>query len=156
MSDISIKNGDWVVICDGRKALLTVNAGDAQYLNLKVIEEHEAPSPPTHEQGTDRPGRVQQSVGAGGNTVGRGSHSAVAQTDWHEQDERNFIRTIAERINRAVRDGETKAVIIAAPPRALGVLRPLLSAATTAALRGALDKDYVNLPVYEIEKRLKA
>ena len=46
--------------------------------------------------------------------------------------------------------------MIAAPPRALGVLRPLLSQAATAELRGALDKDYVNLPVHEIEKRLLA
>jgi hypothetical protein len=33
--------------CDGRKAL-DVNAGDAEYLNLKV-EEHEHKSPATHE-----------------------------------------------------------------------------------------------------------
>jgi protein required for attachment to host cells len=156
MANLSIGNGDWIVICDGRKALFTVNAGDAQYLNLKVLEERESPSPPTHEQGSDRPGRVQQSVGRAGATVGRGgSRSSVGQTDWHDQDEREFLRTVADRINRAVRDGEAKDLVIAAPPRALGVLKPLLSAATNAALRATLDKDYVNMPVYEIEKKLK-
>jgi protein required for attachment to host cells len=156
MRNFSIGNGHWIVICDGRKALFTVNAGDAQYLNLKVIEEQESPSPATHEQGSDRPGRQQQSVGSTGAGVGRsGSRSAYAQTDWHDQDEREFLRTVADRINRAVRDGEAKDVVIAAPPRALGVLKPLLSPATQAALRGALDKDYVNMPVFEIEKRLK-
>jgi protein required for attachment to host cells len=147
MSNLNIGNGHWIVICDGRKALFTVNAGDAQYLNLKVVEEQESPSPATHVQGSDRPGRVHQSHGA--------ARSSVGQTDWHDQDEREFLRTVADRINRAVRDGEAKDVVIAAPPRALGVLKPLLSAATNAALRGALDKDFVNMPVYEIEKKLK-
>ena len=70
MNETRIRNGDWVVICDGRKALVTVNAGDEKYLNLKVLEEHEHKSPPTHEQGSDRPGRVQQSVGSGGASIG--------------------------------------------------------------------------------------
>src|SRR6476620_5271525 len=157
MSDIRIKNGDWVVICDGRKALLTVNAGDAEYLNLKVFEEHEHKSPTTHEQGTDRPGRTHQSVGSAGTNVGRGgSRSGVDQTDWHEQDERDFLKTVAERINRAVRENQVQGLVIAAPPRALGVLKPLLSAPTLAVLRGTLDKDYVNMPVYDIEQHLAA
>jgi protein required for attachment to host cells len=156
MANLTIGSGDWIVVCDGRKALFTVNAGDAEYLNLKVLEEHESPSPATHEQGSDRPGRVHQSVGGAGTTVGRnGSRSSVGQTDWHDQDEREFLRTVADRINRAVRDGEARDVVIAAPPRALGVLKPLLSPATTKALRAALDKDYVHMPVYEIEKNLK-
>src|ERR1043166_3422602 len=155
MNDIRIRNGDWVVFWDGRKALLTVNAGDGEYLNLKVLEEHEHKSPATHEQGSDRPGRAHQSVGRGGSNVGRGgSRFSVAQTDWHEQDEREFLRSVAERINRAAQDNQIKGLVIAAPPKALGVLKPLLSAATSALLRGTLDKDYVNMPVYDIEQQL--
>jgi protein required for attachment to host cells len=146
MGTFNIATGGWVVVCDGRKALFTVNAGDAQYLNLKVVEERESPSPPTHEQGTDRPGRVHQSMGSG--------RSSVGQTDWHDQAERDFLKSVAERINVAVRDGDAKDLVIAAPPRALGVLKPLLSAAANATLRHALDKDYVHMPVYEIEKHL--
>jgi protein required for attachment to host cells len=156
MTGLHIKNGDWVVICDGRKALITENVGDGEYLNLKVLEEHESPSPPTHEQGSDRPGRMQQSMGGGGASVGHGgSRSSVGQTDWHEEDERAFLKTVAELINRAALGNKTKGLVVAAPPRALGVLKPMLSAATNAILRGSLDKDYVNLPINEIEKRLK-
>jgi protein required for attachment to host cells len=147
MSTLTIRTGDWIVLCDGRKALFTVNAGDAEYLNLKVVEERESPSPATHEQGTDRPGRTHQSVGA--------ARSSVGQTDWHDQGERDFLRTVAERINKAVQDREAKGLIIVAPPRALGVLKPLLSPATRGVLNGSLDKDYVNMPVFEIEKHLK-
>ncbi len=157
MGTLHIENGGWVVVCDGRKALFTVNTGDAEYLNLKVIEETESPSPATHEQGSDRPGRTMQSMGsAGGNGNRGGPRSSYEQTDWHDQAERDFLRSVAERINVAIRDGDTKHLVLAAPPRALGVLKPLLSPASTAALRGALDKDYVHMPVYEIEKRLSA
>jgi protein required for attachment to host cells len=138
MGRLKIRNGDWVVVCDGRKVLMTVNDGDEEYLNLKVFEEQEAPAPATHEMGTDRPGRVHQSVGS--------SRSAVGQTDWHDQAERDFLKTVAERINRAAGDGEIKGMVLAAPPRALGVLKPLLSAAAIAKLQGSLDKDYVNMP----------
>ena len=147
MRTFTIRNGDWIVVCDGRKALFTVNAGDAEYLNLKVIEERESPSPATREQGSDRPGRTHQSVGAG--------RSSLGQTDWHDQDEREFVRSIAERINKAVQAGEVKGLVIVAPPRALGVLKPLLSTAANAVLSGSLDKDYVHMPVFEIEKHLK-
>jgi protein required for attachment to host cells len=155
MTEPRIATDTWVVICDGRKALITANAGDAQYLNLRVVEEHESPSPATHDQGSDRPGRVQQSMGGAGGVGHGGSRSSVAQTDWHDEAERAFLKTVAERINRAIAGGEARHLVIAAPPRALGVLRPLLSAATSAALIAALDKDYVNLPLHEIEKRLK-
>jgi protein required for attachment to host cells len=145
MGTLNIAPGGWVVVCDGRKALFTVNAGDAEYLNLKVVEESESPSPATHEQGSDRPGRLQSVAGP---------RSSVAQTDWHDQAERDFLRSVAERINVAVRDGDARDLVVAAPPRALGVLKPLLSPAATAALRGAVDKDYVHMPVYEIERHL--
>jgi protein required for attachment to host cells len=105
--------------------------------------------------GTDRPGRVHQSVGNGGATVGHGgSRSAVEQTDWHDRAEREFLRTVADRLNRSSAAGEIKGLLVAAPPRALGALKPLLSPATNTHLRGSLDKDYVHLPVYELEKVL--
>jgi protein required for attachment to host cells len=41
-----------------------------------------------------------------------------------------------------------------APPRALGVLRHAYSHNLRAALRAEIDKDFVKLPVHEIEKHL--
>ena len=51
--------------------------------------------------------------------------------------------------------GKAKSLIVIAPPRALGMLRPAYSAALKAAIRCELDKDLVKLPVHEIEKHLK-
>src|SRR5206468_1983742 len=41
-------------------------------------------------------------------------------------------------------------------PRALGVLRQTYSHSLRAALRAEIDKDFVKLPVHEIEKHLAA
>jgi protein required for attachment to host cells len=43
---------------------------------------------------------------------------------------------------------------IGAPPRALGVLRQACSHNLRTALRAEIDKDFVKLPVHEIEKHL--
>ena len=38
MSGLSIRNGEWVVVCDGAKALVLRNDGDAKFPNLKTVE----------------------------------------------------------------------------------------------------------------------
>ena len=43
-----------------------------------------------------------------------------------------------------------------APPRALGVLRQAYSKGLRDAIKAEIDKDYVRMPVHEIEKKLAA
>jgi hypothetical protein len=38
MSKLKIEQGDWVVVCDGGKALVLQNIGDGKFLNLKTKE----------------------------------------------------------------------------------------------------------------------
>ena len=139
--------GDWVVVCDGHKALILENTGDELQPNLKMREQRQTDTPPTHVQGADRPGKVHQSTGS--------ARSAVAQTDWHDQAEQLFIKSIAKRINDAATKGETTGVVLIAPPRALGVLRAALSPAVARLVHTEIDKDFVHLPIAEIEKRLR-
>lgn len=148
MAILKIRQGDWVVVCDGAKALILENAGDGMHPNLKTKEVHEQADAKTREQGTDAPGRSVNSVGA--------RRSAMEQTDWHDQDEQRFLTELAGRLDAAVTAGETKSVIIVAPPRALGVLRQAYSNGLRGAVRAEIDKDYVRMPVHEIEKRLAA
>ncbi len=62
MTKLMIKNGDWVAICDGRKALLIENEGDEVFANFKTREVHEHELPPNREIDSDRPGRVHESA----------------------------------------------------------------------------------------------
>jgi protein required for attachment to host cells len=60
------------------------------------------------------------------------------------------------KLDAALQAGQVKALIIVAPPRALGVLRAAYTHGLKEALRAEVQKDYVKLPVYEIEKHLAA
>ena len=66
------------------------------------------------------------------------------------------ITDLAKRLDAAVTAGETKSLILIAPPRALGMIRHAFSAAVRDAVRAEIHKDYVKMPVHEIEKHLAA
>ena len=148
MENLRIHNGDWVVVCDGAKALILENVGDAVALNLKTKEVRTQPDAKTHEQGTDAPGRAINSVDA--------RRSAMEQTDWHQQDEERFLTELSKRLDAAVMGGEAKSLVLVAPPRALGVIRQAATATVRKAVRAEIDKDFVRMPVHEIEKHLAA
>jgi protein required for attachment to host cells len=148
MTKSKIKQGEWVVVCDGRKALILQNAGDEMFPNLQTKEVYEQRNPDTHEQGTDAPGRSINSVGH--------ARSAMEQTDWHDEQEKAFLTDLAGRLDAALGAGETKSMIVVAPPRALGNLRRAYSPQLKSAISQEIDKDFVKLPVHEIEKHLVA
>lgn len=146
MTSIKIEQGDWVVVCDGRKALILENIGDDIFPNFRTREVHEQDVPKTRELGTDAPGRS-------GNSVDQ-ARSAMEQTDWHTLEEQRFLQALVGRLDAALGAGETSCFTIVAPPRALGVIRASYSPNLKKAVRDEIDKDLVRLPVYEIEKHL--
>ena len=146
MNKMKISQGDWVIVCDGRKALILQNAGDEKFINLQTREIFEQENAPTHEQGTDAPGRSINSVGH--------SRSAVEQTDWHDEAERQFLNDLVGRLDAAIGAGDTHSMTIVAPPRALGMMRQAYSHNLRKAVRMEVDKDFVKMPVHEIEKHL--
>jgi protein required for attachment to host cells len=146
MSKLKIDQGDWIVVCDGAKALVLENVGDDKFPNLKTKEVYEQSVLKTSKQGTDAPGRSINSV----NEV----RSAVEQTDWRDEAERSFLAKLASRLDAAVSGGETKRLIMVAPPRALGVMRQAYTQHLRDALRAEIDKDLVKLPINEIERHL--
>ena len=148
MSELSIHRDEWVVVCDGAKALVLQNTGDAKFPNLKMREVYEQKDLPTHLLGADRPGRTHSSAGSGS--------SSVTQTDWHNQAEQAFLTQLAQTLDAAVAAGKAKSIILAASPRALGMIRPAYSHALRAAVRAEVDKDLVKMPIHEIEKHLTA
>ena len=145
MSNIAVHNGAWVLVGDGRRALLLYNHGDPDLLDLRVIDSRVEENPSAHDQGSDAPGRL----------ASRGGPiSSVEITDWHEVEKEHFAREMAERINKAALSGEMKEIVIVAPPKVLGEIRKDLSAAARAKVKGELDRDLTHHPLPEIEKAL--
>ena len=93
MTKTTIGKGDWIVVCDGRKAL--IYECDEKFVNLRTKESYDHPDASTHEQGTSPPGRSFQSTGHG--------RSAVSQTDWHDEASVHFYIGCGA-MNRSRRD----------------------------------------------------
>jgi protein required for attachment to host cells len=146
MDRVRIPPKAMVLVCDGAKALLFENAGDEQALDLKPIKLRHEPHPPTRDLGTERPGRTHESVGDG--------RSAQAGTDWHDRAEMQFAVAVAAELDEVVAARGTRHLVIAAPPRTLGVIRQHLSDRLRNILDAELDKDWTGLPVSEIEHHL--
>jgi hypothetical protein len=56
MKRSSVRHGDWVVIFDGRKALILQNEGDERYPNLQKRELREHEQVPTRKLGREATG----------------------------------------------------------------------------------------------------
>lgn len=143
---MKIGNGDLIVVCDGRKALVLENEGDEMVAKFKTREVHEQKEEPTRALGTDKPGRVQE--------MATGVRSAVEPPDYHDQEETAFLARLSARLDALVKSGEAHHVVIVAPPRALGTLRKSYSLALRHAIRAEIDHDLIHLPVGDIEARL--
>jgi protein required for attachment to host cells len=146
MSKIQIPHDAIVFVGDGRKALFLRNHGDEKYPNLRTERVFVDHNPPTHEQGTDKPGRSFSRMGPG--------RSAVEPTDWHDLEQHHFVRAVSAALEKMVRDRLVKALVIAAPPRTLADLRRDLHGDVKARIIAEVDKDLTKHPLDEIEKHL--
>lgn len=147
MSKKLIPHDAWIVVADGRKALLLRNAADHIRVDLKVLKVIEqTANPKTAEHGTDRPGRAVES------TTGR--RSAMEQTDWHDLAERSFAGEVAAELERHHRDGDFTKLIVVAPARTLAELRQSFSKPLHESIVAEFDKDLTKHPVHEIEQLL--
>jgi protein required for attachment to host cells len=146
MSSMIIPHNAFIFVGDGRKALVLRNEGDTQYLNLKAEEVFTDRNPPTHDQGTDRPGRSHSSVGPG--------RSSVTQTDWHMLEEHKFAHEVAAALEKVVRERGVESLFVVAPPRALADLRKAFHPDVKRRIVAEIGKDLTNHPLCDIEKHL--
>jgi len=148
MLPIRIHHNDHVLVCDGSKALLLQNNGETFALDLEVVEVAVEPHPPSHELGSERPGRVHESVGV--------SRSSVRSLDRHEAAEANFLKTVARRLDDVLRSRRMQRLILVAPAKALGELRACLSPEVKAVVAAEASKDLARLSTAKIEEHLAA
>jgi protein required for attachment to host cells len=144
-----IPHDAFVFIGDGRKALFLRNARDEKFANLVTERVFVDENPPTHEQGTDRPGRGFASAAG----VRR---SAMEPTDWHAIEQRRFAERVSAALEGLVRQRRAPALVVAAPPRTLAELRGALHPDVKDRIVLEINKDLTNHPVWEIERHIVA
>jgi protein required for attachment to host cells len=130
-----------VLVVDGARALVYRNEAVPPKLDLKLERGYSQENPPTHDQGTSVPGRVNDSMGR---------RSAMEGTDWHQIAEDKFMTRVAADMAADLAAGKYQQLIIVAPPVALGVLRKALSAPVHAATLLEIHKDLTKHPVHDI------
>lgn len=139
-----LKTGTWVVVADGAKALLLENAGTAETPELRLVDKAAIDNPPTREQGTDQPGRI--------DAPGGGPRSAMEQTDFHRLAEQDFARHLAADLEARRAVGEIGRLVLVAPPQMLGSLRAAMAQGLAGAVIAELPKTLTGHPLPEIAR----
>ena len=145
--NLKIPHNAFVFVGDGRKALLLRNEGDEKHVNLKTENVFENVNPSTHEQGSERPGRVSKAQHSG-------QRSAVEPVDWHDIEEHRFARQVAAKMEQVVRQKKAPALVIVAPPKTLADLRAAFHSDVQALVIAEINKDLTKHSVGEIERHL--
>ena len=136
----------WILVADGQKARFLASEKRNEDL-VAAMPDMAVPNPPSREQGTERPGRVHESVGA--------RRSAYEPpTDPHRQGKRDFARSVADTLLEKTRAGAFDKLIVVAPPEMLGDLRSFMAPETRDRLIGERAKDYTELTPREIREQL--
>ncbi|BBE73302.1 host attachment protein [Oharaeibacter diazotrophicus] len=147
MAHIRIPHEAWVLVADGGKAVIYRNQGDEAMIDLRTVETREHKAAPARDLGTDRPGR-------GFGTDGR--RAAMAQTDFHDEEETRFVLDVAADLAAALGRGEFARLVLIAPPKVLGRLRTALTPQLADAVIGEIVKDLAHREVEVVEQHLRA
>ncbi|OSJ30440.1 host cell attachment protein [Bradyrhizobium japonicum] len=137
-----------VFVGDGSKAFFLLNEGDGLTPRLIVQQALEDENPPTHEQGSDKPGRALSGT--------EPNRSAMEQTDWHDIEKHRFARTVAGALDRLLGELQAEHLVIVAPPRTLADLRRSFSPTVQKSIIAELAKDLTGLSVSDISQYLAA
>ncbi|KHA51734.1 host attachment family protein [Sulfitobacter geojensis] len=139
-----LKNGTWVIIADGEKALFLENQTDGEDPFLEVFREEEQENPPNRDQAANRRGRFND-----GPSVHR---SAVDDTDWHQLAKDRFAGELADILYQKAHAGAFEQIVLVAPPGTLGELRHQMHQEVSNKVIGEIDKTLTNHALDDIEK----
>src|SRR5574338_208908 len=135
----------WLLLADGRRTRILREARRGAPLELTdslEIGENELYDP------QDRPPRSFDRMGAGRHAMDKGR-------SLHEQEEPNFLKRVAERIAEAERQNQFDHLVIAAPPRALGLLREMLPDGARSRICAETAKNLLDEDLPQLRERLR-
>ena len=137
----------WILIADGARARIVANTGPGRGIQQINNFDFRADKRPTSDLKTDRPGRTFSSAGPG-------SHALEPSDDAHDRQERDFQSLLAEFLHDQLENDAFDRLIIAAAPRALGVLRHVLSKGVRDKISAELPKDLTQVKTEDLVAHL--
>lgn len=138
------KTVTWVLIADGAQARILEHAGPGK--GLRQVEGLDWSIEPLQAQdiNSDKPGRSHTSVG----------RSGVESKDPVAHRETEFVKSVADMLDRKVQHGDFDRLVIVAAPIALGDFRKAISPAVKKTVVAELNKDLTNLPTSQLDQHL--
>jgi protein required for attachment to host cells len=143
---MAIPHGALVFVGDGKKMLFLRNHGDSELMDLRTEAHDEREDPMDREIKSDAPGTQAQSMGYG--------RPAMDEADFHQQGEDRWVKDAAEQLNRRALSNDFDALVVVAPPKALGVLRKKLHKETERRIVLTVNKEMTDRPIPDIEELL--
>ncbi|GMQ75700.1 MAG: hypothetical protein BMS9Abin01_0955 [Gammaproteobacteria bacterium] len=139
----------WIVVAESARARIFTMSGAGG--RLQEIADLSHPESRLHdtELTSDLPGRAFDSHG-------QGRHAMEQATDPKEREAQVFAVEISRYIDRGRREGSFDSLVLVAPPKFLGRLRPELSKTVRGTLIGELDKNLVEADGKTLERHLSA
>lgn len=141
------KTVTWVLIADGAQARVLENTGPGK--GLKQVEGLDWSIEPLSAQDivSDKPGRSHSSVG-------HGRSAMEPKTNPVDHRETEFVKSLADMLDRQQQQGKFDRLVIAAAPIALGDIRKAMSAGVKKTVIAELNKDLTNLPTAQLDQHL--
>jgi protein required for attachment to host cells len=135
----------WVLLADGAQAKVFSHSGPGT--GLSPVEDLLIEEEPLKASDimADKQGRAFSSVG-------QGRSGYEYSTDPVEAREANFVKRLAEQLDRKYQESAFGRLIIAAAPTALGDLRQAMSERLKDAVVAEEPKDLTNMPTPQLER----
>ena len=145
---MTLPNNALILVADGRKALFLRNQGDEQRIDLRTASHRTRDDRKDSDIKSDASGQSPAPAGTGlpGGTMG--------EPDFHQQEEDRFARDLAEKVNAMALAGQFDALVVVAPARTMGELRPLWHKEVSARILGEHVKEMTDRPIPDIEALL--
>lgn len=137
----------WIVLADSARArIFTLTEPGAELLERTTLS-HPESRMHDRELTSDLPGRAFDSHG-------QGRHGMEQRHDPKEYEARTFAAEIAREIERIRRDEPFDALVLAAPPKFLGLLRSELDQGVHQLIVAEIGKNLVKSAVKTLERQL--
>ena len=138
----------WMLVADGRRARVLVESHRGAPLTERADLAMEISDDDLYDP-QDRPPRSFDRVGPGRHAMDRGRNL-------HEAEEEKFLKRVAEQLAEAEKHQQFEHLVIAAPPRALGLLRTMLPQSTQDRIYATTPKDVLGEDAAKLRERLQA
>lgn len=143
---MTLSHDTLVLVADVRKALFLRNEGDKQRIDLRTAAHREREDRKDGDIKTAPAGRAPGGNGFGGGTM--------SEPDFHQQEEDRFAKELSEKVNAMALAGEFDELVVVAPARTMGELRPLWHKEVQHRLKGEHVKEMTDRPIKDIKAML--